>query len=84
MTNKFALFGAIAAAALVLPSVASSLMFEEAYAQRPDNAPRDVEQSASAIQRSGDNLINAQVAVPANVNVQVTDVNACIIVEHCD
>jgi broad specificity polyphosphatase/5'/3'-nucleotidase SurE len=80
MTNKFVLFGAIAAAALVIPSVASSLMLEEAYAQRAG----DVEQSANAIQRSGDNLVNAQVAVPANVNVQVTDVNACIIVEDCD
>jgi len=68
----------IAVSALAIMSVVSPM--ESAFADKP----RDVEQSANAIQRSGDNLVNAQVAVPANVNVQVTDVNACIIVEQCD
>ena len=77
-TNKFVLFGAIAAAALVVPGVLGPLMFEDAYAQASNR-----EQSARAIQNA-QGVVVAQVAVPANVNVEVTDVNACIIVEDCD
>ena len=78
MTNKLMLFGAMAAAALVVPGVLGPLMFDEAYAQQQRN-----EQSARAIQNA-EGVIVAQVAVPANVNVQANDVTACIIVEDCE
>ena len=78
-TTVYAGLALIAVSALAIMSVVASPI-QSAFAARP----ADVEQSANAIQRAGDNLVNAQVAVPANVNVQVTDVNACIIVEQCD
>ena len=81
-TNKFVLFGAIAAAALVVPGVLGPLVFEEAYAQ--DRGPRN-EQSANALQNAH-GLVNAQVAVPANVNVQDVDVavTACVLSQTDD
>lgn len=74
--NKLVLFGAVAAAALVVPGLLGPLMFEDAYAQR------DREQSARAFQNA-QGLVNAQVAVPANVDVDVEDVAvvACVIAE---
>jgi hypothetical protein len=78
LQNRFVIFGAIAAAALVVPGVLGPLMFEEAYAQSSTR-----EQSARAVQNAA-GVVVAQVAVPANVNVEVTDVNACIIVDECD
>ena len=73
-SNRLVVFGAIAAAALVIPGVFGPLMFDEAYAQQRN------EQSSRAIQNA-EGVIVAQVAVPANVNVQVNDVTACILVE---
>jgi hypothetical protein len=80
--NKFVLLSAIAAATLVIPGTLGPLAFEEAYADHRGNS-QDNEQSANAIQNA-QGVVVAQVAVPANVNVQVTDVNACIIVSDCD
>jgi hypothetical protein len=72
--NKFVIFGVVAAAALTVPGVLSPLMFEDAY------AARDTEQSSNAIQNA-QGLVVAQVAVPANVDVDVDDVAvvACVV-----
>ena len=53
------------------------LTFDQAYAQ-PQN-----EQSANALQNAQGGLVNANVAIPANVNVQDVDVAvvACILAE---
>jgi hypothetical protein len=76
LQNRFVIFGAIAAAALAVPGVLGPLTFDQAYAQ-PNN-----EQSANALQNAR-GLVVAQVAVPANVNVQDVDVDvvACVIAE---
>lgn len=76
LPNRFVMLGAIAAAALAVPGLLGPLTFEQAYAQSN-------EQSARALQVAQGGLVNANVAVPANVNVQ--DVNvavvACVIAE---
>jgi hypothetical protein len=69
--NKLVIFGAVAAAALAVPGVLGPLMFEEAYA----TTRGERNQGAAAFQNA-EGLINAQVAVPANVNVD--DVNVAV------
>jgi hypothetical protein len=73
--NKLVIFGAVAAAALAVPGVLGPLMFEEAHAARDNNN----EQSAEALNRAGDSLVNVQAAVGANVNAQDVSVTACIL-----
>jgi hypothetical protein len=65
--NKLVIFGAVAAAALVVPGLVGPLLFDEAY------AATEKEQSNRAVQTARDNVVNAQIAVGANVDVQ--DVN---------
>jgi hypothetical protein len=72
--NKFIIFGAVAAAALVVPGLAGPLMFDEAYAVSEN------ENSQKANQRADDNVLNVQAVVQANVQ----DTNVCVIVEDCD
>lgn len=67
ITNKFVIFGAIAAAALVIPGVVGPLMFEEAYAQ-----------TARANQRA-EGVVAANVAVQAQNLLNNNDVTVCII-----
>ena len=74
--NKLVLFGAIAAAALVVPGVLGPLMFQEAEATHRQGHS---DNSQNAVNRAGDTLVNVQANVQANVN----DVTACIIVEDC-
>jgi hypothetical protein len=81
-TGMMAGLALAAVSALAVMSVISPM--QSAFAAPDRNRAGDVEQSANAVQNSRDNLVNAQIAVPANVDVQVTDVNACIIVSDCD
>ena len=74
--NKFVIFGAVAAAALAVPGLVGPLMFDEAYAAD--------DQSNNAIQKAKGNVINAQVALGANVAVEDTNVAACIVVSTCN
>jgi hypothetical protein len=71
--NKLVIFGAVAAAALVVPGLVGPLLFDEAY------AATEKEQSNRAVQTARDNVVNAQIAVGANVDVQ--DVNVCVITQ---
>jgi hypothetical protein len=73
--NKFVIFGAVAVAALAVPGLAGPLMFDEAYASHTD-------QSNEANQKAKGNVINAQLAIQANVDD--TDVAACIVVATCN
>ena len=74
--NKFVIFGAVAVAALAVPGLVGPLMFDEAYAAD--------DQSNNAIQKAKGNVINAQVALGANVAVEDTNVAACIVVSTCN
>ena len=77
--NKFVLFGAIAAAALVVPTVLGSLVLQEAAA-----APN---QNNKGTQTAQDNVVNAQVGVQANANIPVrvddNQIAVCVIAEDC-
>jgi hypothetical protein len=79
ISNNLVIFGAIAAAALAVPGVLGPLTFDEAYAQASDR-----EQSNRASQTADDVLVNVQAQVLANADVDISDVNACVIVEDCD
>ncbi|MDQ3968222.1 MAG: hypothetical protein M3275_07495 [Thermoproteota archaeon] len=74
--NKLVIFGAVAAAALVVPGILGPLMFQEAEATHRQGHS---DNSQNAVNRAGDNLLNVQ----ANAQVIVNDVTACIIVEDC-
>jgi predicted polyphosphate/ATP-dependent NAD kinase len=76
LPNKLVIFGAVAVAALVVPGLVGPLMFDEAY------AATEKEQSNSASQTAKDTVVNVQAAVQANVDVQ--DVNVCVITTECD
>jgi hypothetical protein len=71
--NKLFIFGAVAAAALVVPGLVGPLMFDEAY------AIGDKSQSNHASQQAQDNVVNVQAAVQANVN----DLNVCVLADTC-
>jgi hypothetical protein len=73
LPNKLVIFGAVAVAALVVPGLVGPLLFDEAY------AATEKEQSNRAVQTARDNVVNAQIAVGANVDVQ--DVNVCVITQ---
>jgi hypothetical protein len=75
--NKLVLFGAVAAAALVIPGTLGPLVFQEAEARHEGD--RHTEQSQNAVNRAGDTLLNVQ----ANVQAQVTDVTVCLVVDDC-
>ncbi len=79
LSNKFILFGAIAAAVVVVPGVLGPLGFQEAAA-----APN---QSNRGTQTAQDNVVNAQVGVQANANIPVrvqdNQVAICVIAEDC-
>jgi hypothetical protein len=68
--NKFVIFGAVAAAALVVPGVLGPLMFQEAHAAHREGHERvGAEQSIG--QAIGAGVVNAQVGVQVgNVCVQ--------------
>ena len=70
--NKLVIFGAIAAAALVIPGLLGPLGFQQA------DAARDTRQDATAFARG-------VVAVAANVqaDVDVDNNNVCVIAETC-
>ena len=70
--NKLVIFGAIAAAALVIPGLLGPLGFQQA------DAARDTRQDATALARG-------VVAVAANVqaDVDVDNNNVCVIAETC-
>lgn len=82
--NNFVIFGAIAAAALVVPGVVGALTFQEAYATHNDRhlsqAIGEVEQRA----RGGLAAVNANVQANVGVNVEDTQIAACVIVSECD
>jgi hypothetical protein len=71
--NKLVVFGAVAAAALVIPGMLGPLVFQEAEA-------RHNEQSQEAINRAGNTLVNVQANVQANVN----DVTVCLVTGTCE
>jgi hypothetical protein len=72
--NKLVIFGAVAAAALVVPAMLGPLALPQAYADHTN-------QSNRAINEQTDNVL----AVGANVqaNVDVDDVNVCVIARTC-
>ena len=74
------IFGAIAAAALVVPSVLGG--FQAAYA---DHRATHIDQSAQAFNQAENALVQAAVAANAAVDVDVrnNEVRACVIVENC-
>jgi hypothetical protein len=67
--NKLVLFGAIAAAALVVPATLGPLMFQDAEAAK-DTRVVGGDQSTQAADQEG--VVNAQVGV--NANVQTGDI----------
>jgi hypothetical protein len=71
--NKLVIFGAVAAAALVVPGIIGPLVSNEAYAE------------ARASNRAGDALVNLQVAAAVEATDVLNDnqVTACIIVSEC-
>ena len=73
--NKLVIFGAVAAAALVVPGVLGPLAFQEAEAAR--------DQRNEATQTARENLVNVQAQVQANVDADVRNNNVCVIVETC-
>ena len=77
--NKLVIFGAIAAAALVVPGVLAPLMFDEAYAHH-----RDVHQEVGPQRAVGVVAANVGANVNADVNVEDNEVAACVIVGECD
>jgi hypothetical protein len=78
--NKLVLFGAVAAAALAVPSLLSPLMFEQAYANHRSQAIEEVDQVAVG----GLAAVNANIGANANVEVEDNQVAACVIVDRCD
>ena len=76
LQNTLVIFGAITAAALVVPGLLGPLALQEAQAQR---------QAIDSVQRAVGGLVAANVGVNANVAVDVSDnqVAACVIVEDC-
>ena len=78
--NKFVLLGAVAAAALAVPSLLSPLMFEQAYADHRSQAIGNVDQTAVG----GLAAVNANLGVNANVEVEDNQVAACVIVNECN
>lgn len=71
--KNLVIFGAVAAAALVVPGMLGPVLLPEAYA--------DHNQSNRAVNEQTDNVL----AVGANVqaNVDVSDVNVCVIARTC-
>ena len=79
--NTLVLFGAIAAAALVIPGVLGPLGFQQADAARDQSqAIERVQQNAAA----GVAAVNANVAANVGVNVEDNEVAACAIIAECD
>jgi hypothetical protein len=77
--NRLVIFGAVAAAALVVPGALGALTFQEAYANHQNQAIDRVEQTARG-------AIAANVNVGANVaaNVEDNQVAACVLVNDCE
>lgn len=77
--NNFVIFGAIAAAALVIPGTLGPLLFQEAQAQRGQD------QAIGRVQQTAEGVVAANVNVGANVAVDVSENNvaACVIVSEC-
>ncbi len=79
ISSKFVLFGAVAAAVLVIPAMLGPIMLQEAQAARQDQAIESVQQHARG-------AIAANVNVGANVaaNVEDNNVAACVLVGTCN
>jgi hypothetical protein len=77
--NKLVIFGAVAAAALVVPGVVGALTFQQAYADHQTQAIDRVEQNARG-------LVNVQANVQAQVqaNVEDNEVAVCAVIAECD
>lgn len=71
--NKLVIFGAVAAAALVVPGVLGPLMFQQAEAQQLNRG-----------QQTAQGAIAANVGVQANVDVSENQLAVCIITETCE
>jgi hypothetical protein len=79
--KKLLIFGAVFAAALVIPGVLGPLGFQQAEAARDQSQAIDrVEQNAAA----GVAAVNANVAANVGVNVEDNEVAACAIIAECD
>jgi hypothetical protein len=72
--NKLVIFGAVAAAALIIPGTLGPLALPEAYA--------DHNQSNRAVQNAAAGVLAANVNVQANADV--SDVNICVIARTCE
>lgn len=79
ISNKLLLFGAVTAAALVVPGVLGSLVFQEAQAQ--SGVEQAIDQVGTA---TGAIAVNANVGANVGVNVEDNEVAACVIVGECD
>ena len=79
LSNKFVLFGVVAAAALAVPGVLGPLMFEEAYAHH-----RDVHQEVGPQRAVGVVAANVGANVNADVNVEDNEVAACVLTGECN
>ena len=75
--NKFVIFGAAAAAALVVPGVLGPL-FQEAAAA-PDQSNRGTQNAIAGIA-----ALNLGVQANANVEVEDNEVAACAVIAACD
>lgn len=75
--NNLVIFGAVAAAALVIPGTLGPLLFQQAEAQ--------IDQAIDRVQQTAEGVVAANVNVGANVAVDVSENNvaACVIVSEC-
>jgi hypothetical protein len=74
--NKLVIFGAVAAAALVVPGMLSPFMLQEAQAEH-----RETHQDRQTVtQFARDNVVNVQAGVNAKVDADVENNNVCVVV----
>jgi len=71
--NKLVIFGAVAAAALVVPGVLGPLMFQEAYADHRTGHRQTGIQNAAGV-------VAANVGVQAQVGLENNDIANCLVV----
>ena len=69
--SKFVIFGAVAAAALVVPGILGPLVFNEAYAE------------ANANNRATANVVNVQAAAAIDRALNNNDVTVCVVANSC-
>jgi hypothetical protein len=74
--NKLVIFGAVAAAALLVPGMLSPFMLQEAQAEHRETHQDRFE----ATNQARDSLVNVQAAVNAKVDADVENNNVCVVV----